>query len=110
MEMEIDYAGEDGQLYKAAAHGRIQPEDDFRLPLRRHWTLYDSAMNSSYVASRLQTWKEAGRRNVETFLIKMGMVPSVSQKDWRCMHPDKKRDLPDKVDRWAAEFNLPDLK
>jgi hypothetical protein len=49
---------------------RIQ---DLRLTLMRHWTLMDALLNSSYTASRMQTWGEKGRANVKLLLAKMNV-------------------------------------
>ena len=35
--------------------GTIMIEDELRLMLLRHWTLYDSVKNSNYLVSRLAT-------------------------------------------------------
>ncbi len=34
--------------------------DDFRFPLMRHWTVYDSIIHSRYVTVRLHTWQGKG--------------------------------------------------
>ncbi len=46
--------------------------DDFRFGLARHWTLYDAMMHSAFVAVRMQTWHDKGRRQLEELLAKMG--------------------------------------
>lgn len=40
--------------------GTIMLEIDVKLMLLRHWTLYDSISNSSYMVSKFQMWKEPG--------------------------------------------------
>jgi cell division control protein 45 len=50
----------------------IVSDQDFRLMLLRHWSLYESMYHSSYVAARLGIWKEKGRRRLTNLLVKMG--------------------------------------
>jgi CDC45-like protein len=38
----------------------------------RHWTLYDSMLNSTYVAVRQHTWAEKGWRCIQDLLVAMG--------------------------------------
>lgn len=66
--------------YKPASSSKVQGADDFsivsdqdfRLMLLRHWSLYESMYHSSYVAARLGIWKEKGRRRLTNLLVKMG--------------------------------------
>ena len=39
-------------------------EQDYNILLLKHWNLYDSAFYSSYIASKLNTWKEEGKKGV----------------------------------------------
>lgn len=49
------------------------PPPTHRLMLHRHWTLHDALVFSSYVAPRLQTWRQAGRDSVALLLARMGI-------------------------------------
>ena len=42
---------------KAFENRRITYAEEWRFMLLRHWTLYDSMLNSPYIATRLQTYK-----------------------------------------------------
>lgn len=33
---------------------------DFQFPLMRHWSLYDSILNSGYMVAKLGLWNEKG--------------------------------------------------
>lgn len=47
----------------------------------RHWTLYEAILHASYVAVRLQTWHDKGRRLTQEMLVKMGFpAPQFKQK------------------------------
>ncbi len=41
--------------------GKIGFEEEYRLMLYRHWSLYDSMYFSNYVASKLGIWKTDGK-------------------------------------------------
>ena len=56
--------------------------DDFRFPLMRHWTVYDSIIHSRYVATRLQTWQEKGKDKVKELLVRMGLSQRDCQADY----------------------------
>ncbi len=38
----------------------IKSKLDFMFPLFRHWSLYDSIMNSAYMISELAMWDQTG--------------------------------------------------
>ena len=48
--------------------------EDFRFALMRHWSLYDAMLHSTYVAVRLQTWTDHGRRRLQELLARMGFL------------------------------------
>lgn len=60
--------------------------DDFRFPLMRHWTVYDSIVHSRYVAVRLHTWQEKGKDKVKELLVRMGLSQRDCQADY-CERP-----------------------
>merc|ERR1712224_38712 len=63
----------DHRQLKVVSYGKISAVDDLRLPLLRHWSLRDAALNSPYVAARLQTWTDPGIRTLESWLAKAGL-------------------------------------
>ena len=82
---QIDNAGE-GQNYKDRDFfslvqqdtqnqevGTIMIEDELRLMLLRHWTLYDSVQNSNYLVSKLSTNQEHGQQKFKKFLAMIGV-------------------------------------
>jgi len=56
--------------------------DDYRFPLMRHWSLFEAMMHSPYVAVRLQTWHDKGRRLLQDMLVKMGLPPLQFRQKW----------------------------
>lgn len=55
---------------------------DFRFPLMRHWSVYESIIHSRYVAVRLGTWQEKGRDKVDELLVKMGLSQRDCKQDY----------------------------
>lgn len=53
--------------------GSICIEQELKLMLLRHWTLYDSLCNSNYLVSKLILWKEQGQRDLKKMLAQMGI-------------------------------------
>jgi hypothetical protein len=41
--------------------GNIMIEQELKLMLLRHWSLYESIQLSNYVVSRLELWREPGQ-------------------------------------------------
>jgi len=48
-------------------------EQELKLMLMRHWTLYDSMCNSNYMVSKMELWKEQGRKKLNILLATMGI-------------------------------------
>lgn len=59
---------------RSADDRSIKCEDEFRLMLLRHWTLWESMYHSTYVATRMGVWKEKGVGRLTNLLVKMGYV------------------------------------
>lgn len=89
--------------------GRISFEPEFRFMLMKHWTLFQSMLNSRYVATRLGVWRERGKRLLETFLVKLGIPLAQSKGEWCLMDGDLKDSLPHRIGKHAAAFGLHDL-
>lgn len=89
--------------------GRISFEPEFRFMLMKHWTLFQSMLNSRYVATRLGVWRERGKRLLETFLVKLGIPLAQSKGEWCLMDGDLKDSLPFRIGKHAAAFGLHDL-
>jgi cell division control protein 45 len=48
-------------------------EQELKLMLLRHWTLFDSLCNSSNLVSKLQLWKEQGQKDLKKLLAQVGV-------------------------------------
>ena len=51
--------------------GTIMIEQELKMMMLRHWTLYDSICNSNYLVTKLKIGKEPGLKTFKAFLIKI---------------------------------------
>jgi cell division control protein 45 len=56
------------------------------------------------------TWKERGRDNVRRLLARMGLPLRDCQQPWKQMSPRQKRDLSSKLEEFAPQFRLAELR
>ena len=54
--------------------GTITMEQELKLMLLRHWTLYESLCNSNYLVSKLELWKEPGQKELRRLLATLGIA------------------------------------
>eukprot|EP00747_Dinoflagellata_sp_TGD_P132983 gnl/TRDRNA2_/TRDRNA2_175144_c0_seq1.p1 gnl/TRDRNA2_/TRDRNA2_175144_c0~~gnl/TRDRNA2_/TRDRNA2_175144_c0_seq1.p1 ORF type:complete len:352 (+),score=-15.94 gnl/TRDRNA2_/TRDRNA2_175144_c0_seq1:929-1984(+) len=99
-----------GQIYKSMTRGKIEPISDFKLPLLRHWTIYEATMNSIHVATRLQTWFNSGVKTAELWLAKMGFIPRDSKRNWLDVPIKLRTALSSSINKWADDFCLSDIR
>ncbi|EIE25746.1 CDC45-like protein [Coccomyxa subellipsoidea C-169] len=88
--------------------GHIKAVTDFRFPLMRHWSVYESIIHSRYVAVRLGTWQDKGRDKVDELLVKMGLSQRDCKQDY-CVTARKFNNLAQKLVEHAHSFRLTDL-
>ena len=67
--------------------------EDFRFALLRHWSLYEAMLHSSYVAVRLQTWTDHGRRRLQELLARMGFLLTECCHDYGASRVGSRKDL-----------------
>lgn len=103
-----DGGGADGGLrnVEAAERAQVVKADDYRFALLRHWSLYDAMMFSGYVATRLQTWRDKGRQNLELLLAKMGFPLRQARIRYSSMKPYFWAALKPRLESHASEHNL----
>jgi cell division control protein 45 len=53
--------------------GHIRTENELKLMLLRHWTLFDSIENSNYMVSKMAMWQEPGKKELRRFLAKLSI-------------------------------------
>ncbi|KAL5594357.1 uncharacterized protein BROUX77_007704 [Berkeleyomyces rouxiae] len=86
---------------------RLSPEPKFLLI--RHWSLYDSMLHSPYLFSRLRTWSESGIKRLHKLLAKMGVSLVQCKQSYVHMDMALKRDLRQKLLKYAALYNLEEM-
>ncbi|WVZ88184.1 hypothetical protein U9M48_034731 [Paspalum notatum var. saurae] len=96
----------DGTKIRAPEASRIAYEDEPRLMLLREWSLFDSMLCSSYVATKLKTWSDNGLKKLKLLLARMGFPLADCQKSFRYMSMEVKRKMRDEFDRFLPEYGL----
>ena len=86
---------------------RLSPEPRFLLI--RHWSLYDSMLHSPYLASRLHTWSDVGRKRLHKLLAKMGVSLTQCKQNYTHMDMDLKRGLRQRLLTYAPMYGLEGL-
>jgi cell division control protein 45 len=87
----------------------IRSTVELRFTLLRHWSLYDAMIHSSYVASKLATWKERGRRKLVGLFAKMGYSIPDAQQSYHRIPSKTKEKLNERLDQIAPEYGLVEL-
>ncbi|RCV36760.1 hypothetical protein SETIT_8G007000v2 [Setaria italica] len=96
----------DGTKIRAPETSRIAYEDEPRLMLLREWSLFDSMLCSSYVATKLKTWSDNGLKKLKLLLARMGFPLADCQKNFQYMSMEVKRKMRDEFDRFLPEYGL----
>jgi cell division control protein 45 len=86
---------------------RLSPEPRFLLV--RHWSLYDSMMHSTYLATRLHVWSEQGRKRLHKLLAKMGISLAEAGKGFLHLDMEIKETLNKRLNKFAEQYNLEGL-
>ena len=101
---------EDGTVVKAFDERRITYNEEYRFMLLRHWSLYESMLHSSYVATKMQTWTERGRANLRSLFAHVGIPLDVAQQKYSHMSPQAVKQFEEKLDEHAESHMLDDVK
>lgn len=83
---------EGGQVQAPKDREKLVDIEDFRFPLMRQWTLYESMQFSPYVAPRIRTWRQSGLGILDYLLVKMGYPQKQCHLSWGQMEA-KRKDL-----------------
>jgi cell division control protein 45 len=68
----------------------LEPSEEFSLELLRHWTLYDSLLQSSWLAVRIRSWRQQAERRVSEILALLGISLRESKQRWMHMSSEHK--------------------
>ncbi|KAM9889463.1 hypothetical protein OXX79_012141 [Metschnikowia pulcherrima] len=91
---------------KSADSTTLAIDKDYHLFLLRHWTLYDSFFYSSLVNSKLNLWREDGKKKLHKMFAKMGISLSVAQQKWLYMDISVKKHLPVIFNKYLPLYGL----
>lgn len=86
--------------------GVISLEPDLRFVLLRHWSVYNSMLNSEFISSRLGAWREKGKRQLELLLAKMAFPLNQCKSDYSAMDLEYRELLTVQLEKFADEFNI----
>ena len=90
--------------------GRIHVmEEEYRIMLYRHWSVYEALYHGQYVSTQLLTWTEKGRKRLDTFLAKMGISIKECSQSYNYMTTSGKAKLRAKVGQFKNEHGLDNL-
>lgn len=67
--------------------GTILMEQELKLMLLRHWSLFDSLNNSNYLVSKLELWKEPGQKELKRLLATLGIPLDQAKQKFTFMDP-----------------------
>jgi cell division control protein 45 len=76
----------------------------------RHWSLYEAMMHSSYVSTRMQLWREIGRKGLDSLFVHVGLPLDVCKQQYKHMAPQHVKRLNEKLEEHARDHGLTDLK
>ncbi|OBA23225.1 CDC45-like protein [Metschnikowia bicuspidata var. bicuspidata NRRL YB-4993] len=93
-------------LEKSADLTTLAIDKDYHLFLLRHWTLYDSFFYSSLVNSKLNLWRDDGKKKLHKMFAKMGISLSVAQQKWLYMDITIKKHLPVIFNKYLPQYGL----
>jgi cell division control protein 45 len=99
----------DGTKIRAPNASRIAYEDEPRLMLLQEWTLFDSMLCSSYIATKLKTWSDNGMKKLKLLLARMGFALVDCQQKFLYMSLEVKLKMKDEFERFLPEYGLTDF-
>ncbi|GBG77077.1 hypothetical protein CBR_g23403 [Chara braunii] len=100
---------EDGTKVHVPEVDRITYEEEPRLMLLRFWSLFEAMLHSTYVATKLKTWSEPGRKRMKLLLVGMGVPLVESYQLYLHMNRKIKRRLKEEFERRSPEYGLTEL-
>lgn len=87
----------------------IRPEVEYRFMFFRHWSLYDAMLHSPYLGAKMKIYSEPGRKQLHKLFAKMGFSLAQCRQVYTHMDMDLKRNLRDKLEKFAPQYGLDEL-
>lgn len=86
--------------------GTILMEQELKFMLLRHWTLFDSLSNSTYIVAKMKLWKEPGQVELKRFLATIGVPLEQAKQKYNFMESKIKNELKQKILDCSNHFSL----
>jgi cell division control protein 45 len=80
--------------------------NELRFVLYRHWSVFESMYHSPFVATRLRTWKEAGRDSMKLLLASMGIRFDECVQQYENMQAKYRNEFLSQLKQYARKFKL----
>jgi len=82
-------------------------EQELKMNLLRHWTLYDSIQNSNYLVTKLKIGKEPGMKTFKRFLVRIGFSIDQAKQKFQYVDSDLRNNLKRNIlDKSTDEFDV----
>ncbi|XP_014497084.1 cell division control protein 45 homolog [Vigna radiata var. radiata] len=99
----------DGTKIRAPNSSLITYEDQPKLMLLQEWSLFDSMMCSSYIATKLKTWSENGVKKLNLLFGRMGFALADCHQKFQHMNVEVKRKMKGEFERFLPQYGLTDF-
>ncbi|KAL2336817.1 hypothetical protein Fmac_011263 [Flemingia macrophylla] len=109
MDLVTSVTLKDGTKIRAPNSSQITYEDQPRLMLLQEWSLFDSMMCSSYIATKLKTWSENGMKKLKLLLGRMGFAIGDCQQKFQYMNVEVKKQMKQMFEKFLPEYGLTDF-
>lgn len=99
----------DGTKVLAPDSSRIAYEDEPKLLLLQEWSLFDSMLCSTYIATKLKTWSDNGMKKLMLLLALMGFRLEDCKQKFQYMNVEIKRKMKEEFEEFLPEYGLNDF-
>ncbi|MES1908374.1 MAG: hypothetical protein MHM6MM_001324 [Cercozoa sp. M6MM] len=93
-----------GDLHKV---GSILIQQDTRLMLLRHWSLYAAFLNSSFAASKMALWRRNGKEALDELLLAMGVSLREARQPFRSLRKVVRKRVLEQLQKQGSKYGLP---
>lgn len=84
-------------------------ENELRLSLYRHWSIYDSLCHSNYTACRFRVWTIKGRKRLHEFLADIGLPLNECKQSYSAMDMELRSHFTEWIVDAAEKFGLNEI-
>ncbi|RDD44749.1 Cell division control protein 45-like protein [Trichoplax sp. H2] len=88
---------------------KIGFENDLRLVLYKHWSLYESFYYSLYTACKFRIWTMKGKKNLHELLAEIGIPVKQAMQKFSSMDMEYKINVKEWIENLAQKFGLSDI-